>query len=197
MEASLARLSALKAYLGLTGVATTRDAELKRVLQSASGVVRAFTGRKLHRAARTIRLRLLPGTRSFVLHEIPVWTVSEVTLVRNDGQEIPLAFTFDSQGIVRLSDAPDLAQGVVRVTYDAGYETTGWDTDGSGFGVPEDLEQAVLYFAGIIAMSGGTVGDLRLGISRRSDARVGSATYLESVPNWVRATLDRYRALRL
>jgi hypothetical protein len=195
MEASLARLSALKTFLGFSG--TANDGELKRALQSASGVVRAFCGRDLHRATRTVRLHLPASARSFLLHETPVWNVSEVTFVRDDGDEVPLSFTYDSRGIVRFTEAPDLSGGVVRVTYDAGFATTGWDTDGVGFAVPEDLEQSVIYLAGVIAMSGGAVGDLRIGVSQRTDARAGAVTYENSLPVWVRGALNRYRALRL
>ncbi|MHA2641775.1 MAG: hypothetical protein V2G42_07115 [bacterium JZ-2024 1] len=191
MEASLARLSALKAYLGVT--TSAQDPELKRILLSASGVVRAFCGRQLHRDTRTLRLRLPRFARSFVLREFPVWNITEVTFVRDSGEESPLSFTFDSFGIVRLSAPPEFENASVRVTYDAGYDTTGWEADGTGFGVPEDLEQAVVHIASIIALSGSAIGDLRIGLRDRSDARAGSVSYDPSLPFWVRATLNRYR----
>jgi uncharacterized phiE125 gp8 family phage protein len=195
MEASLARLSVLKSYLGMSGPA--QDEELKRALRAASGMVRAFCGRALHRETRTVRLRIRRNARSFVLHEFPVWAVPEVTLIRDNGEESPLAFSFDSRGIVRLIDPPELEPGVVRVTYDAGFATTGWDTDGQGFAVPEDLEQAVVHLAAVLVMNGGAVGDLRIGLTSRSDSRVGTVSYDPSLPSYIQTVIERYRARRL
>lgn len=126
----------LSDYLGRT-VATTEEARAALLLDSATAIIKAYTGQEIEAGTATetftwgqvVRLRQFP--------------VTDVVMVDVDGSvKDPDTYTFDSSGMLRWVDwstpITNLSTGwIVTVEYDYGYDP-----------VPADVKAVCLSVAG-------------------------------------------------
>lgn len=169
---ALARLSAIKDHLKISGAGENDSLSLH--LKMASAIAERYTRRsQLERPSSAQVEYYSPSdllTDRLYLRSKNVASVTEVLEQYDlDGGDNVIASSkytvFLDEGYIRFNkDSVDSGLGRMKITYTAGYDTTGWDTDAitTTFGVPDDLEYAVIVIASKMWMD-----------SRRGDGRLG------------------------
>lgn len=210
----LARLSMLKDKMYLNLTEETYDAELRAIILTASQIANTMTGRTLQ--LTTYDEELYTGNDSGQLYpeNYPVVEVEAVKLWDGSSAYVTETSTYYVLVKSRYIQYPALGQETnatwscwysaytngIKLTYAAGYATTDWDALGisDSFGVPADLEHAVLLIAMKIWKDGASGGS-RFGlssISKMGDS-IGVAVdkFIQGVPVEARMILDQYRAV--
>jgi len=176
---ALARLSVLKNYLKISSDSANTNNTLKIYLNAASETAQNITNRDyLEKPSSAIDEFYSPTqilNSRLYLRNKPLNTITSIIenygktggddTISSDDYEV-----FSSDGVVRFDDAsPTVGFLNLKVTYQPGYDTTGWDTldiDAS-FGVPSDLEYAVTTIAGKLFLDS-KQGESRSGITSKS-----------------------------
>jgi len=203
---ALARLSVLKDHLKISGAGN--DDTLKLRIKMATELAQTITNRtQLERPSSAQAEFYSPSdilTDRLYLRNKDIVSVSEVLEQFDiDGGDRVIASgdytVFNDEGYIRFNkDSTDPGLGRMKITYTAGFDTTGWDTDAitTTFGVPEDLEYAVVVLSSKIWMDS-KGGDGRLGLTAK--ARNGESITLAvpggrgRFPDEAIYILDHYR----
>jgi len=201
---ALARLSVVKNYLKIGG--TGQDETLKLFLSVATGMAEKFTHRDyLEKPGSAIDEFYSPTqilNSRLYLRNKPLNTITSIVenygktggddTISSDDYEV-----FSSDGVVRFDDAsPTVGFLNLKVTYQPGYDTTGWDTldiDDS-FGVPSDLEYAITIIS-VKLFQDSKQGEGRAGLSSKSRAGESLAYTTEfekTIPAEAQMILDNY-----
>lgn len=102
--------------------ATRYDDRLTAIAQGVAAAFDVFCGRTLLRAASVVET-LVAGSGVYFLSRYPVESVSDVTLVLDDGSERALSPSFVNKrsGIVHFSEPEGSQSDTVEITYTGGY----------------------------------------------------------------------------
>ncbi len=186
---ALARLSRLKAFLGIPTTDTTKDEELKKILLSASAFASSYCRRQMEKMQRVEEHRTSEGQKRIVLEAFPVISVARVVA---GGEAVSEAdYWFTEEGILTFAEEPP---SPVQVTYTAGYETSGWVDENQPFDVPAELEQAVVLLATSDYRDSEAGSEARWGIERKTWASFQvEYAHPDEIPPKIREILDRYR----
>ncbi|RFP87619.1 hypothetical protein DZK27_11545 [Rhodobacteraceae bacterium 63075] len=178
-------LDAFKAHLRLgTGFAETdlQDPVLESFLRAAMSAIEARTGKILIARDFTWTITAWRDDTGQALPVAPVTAITDVTYIKRDGEETPLAPNFyqlaeDAQRPQLMPVAGVLpavpAGGSVRVAFQAGFGAS-WED------LPADMAQAVLLLAAYY-------------YEYRNETSMGE----NQMPFGVSSLIDRYRTVRL
>lgn len=112
-------LAAAKAKLDIPATSTGDDEELREFIEATTRCVEFFVGAV---ARRTVRQVVQGGRASFVLHTMPVLSVTSMVGIQSWQQPVDVSvLDVDTDtGVVRRSDVLPFLPGEYRVTYTAG-----------------------------------------------------------------------------
>lgn len=219
MSNALGRLTVLKSEAFISETGTDSDNVFKTLLLAASNYIQTYTARRL--VAEQYKEQRYSGndTNELLLREWPVIELKEVSIW--DGTD---SFDTESLGYFDLipdenghnntlqypklgqeSNAtwgswPDGSKNNIKITYDAGYNTTGWDdmpVTGT-FDVPGDLEYACVQIAYKL-WKDGSKGGGRFGMTSISKGADSFAIdrFIKGLPTDTLMILNKYRRLWL
>lgn len=214
---ALCRLKFLTDELLLNEETAGLQEALKELLEVSSEYFESLTGRKLENATYTDELYTGHGRRNLWLRQYPIISITEISIWDGvDSYDVETASFYslreDSSGekrfvaypVLGTEDDATFADWVkaepdnIKVTYLAGYVTTGWDTVSLAapvsFAVPKDLEYAVGFIAAMMWLDS-VGGDKRLGLKSISEGGAGmiERTVFDRLPPQVKQTVAKYR----
>ncbi|MEP0814517.1 MAG: hypothetical protein HRF49_07625 [bacterium] len=205
---ALCRLSRVKKLLNIT--ASTWDTHLKQLCIEASQAFESETGRVFDKQTYTSeRYTLDDEARRLYLKHWPVVSVtslyfSDTLIAATDYEIIDSRYLLypkaGATGTSTLRGTFPAGDSEIKVTYVAGYTTTGWDTaslplaSGETFAVPEDIEYAIAEYVAVL-FKRSLDGDARIGITSRNrgSESEGYEKYVNDYPDVFNRAVAKYR----
>lgn len=191
MPLEIVTLAQFKTYLGITS--STEDTNLQTILDAVNQFVETYCHRSFEEA-EYVELYDGTGTTSLILRHRPVTEITEI-LIYDDEITMRTEVGGDgyyykdlASGIIMRDDLWDRGQGIITVTYTAGY------TDET---IPADLRYAVYELATYFRNTrkkAGMLSETLGSYSYRLAMDLGSMGGGLTIPNVVvKNILDRYR----
>lgn len=208
MVSSLGRKNVLKSGSFLSIETADVDEDLKTCLLNATNFFEMRTGRKLVKATYTqerydgtnsteLFLRNYPGI-SIALVEIwdgDSWETIDATHYELRDERTLVYPTLEKRKDAEYSYWPKTYDKGIRITYDAGYDTSDWEfmNQWAEFGVPIDLENGVCKLAMKLWLDG-KGGDGRFGLTSitRGPESFAVDKFAQGLPDEVQMTIAQY-----
>ncbi len=205
---SLGRKNVLKSGSFLSEETADADEDLKVVLRLATKFFEMRTGRTLVKTTYTEERYNGTGNTELFLRNYPGITIALVEIWDGDSWETINAThyelldertlvypTLEARTDATYSFWPKVTEKGIRITYDAGYDTSNWEFMNmwSEFGVPLDLENAVCKLAMKFWLDG-KGGDGRFGLTSisRQPESFAMDKFAQGLPEDVELTINQY-----
>ena len=207
----LARIAMLKSSAYLALISDDFEDPLEQLILAASDLVRKFTSRLLSRAAYEDERYDGSQNNKLYLREWPVVEVNQVefwdgsewftedaanyTLIRSKYIQYPSLEQTDAKFSIWPCTYPE----GIKITYTAGYDNSNWNSVEAislSFGVPADLEHAVLSVARKI-WEDGKEGGNRFGLTQQSigTEALTSQVFVRGLPPDILEIMGRYKRI--